>query len=143
MFLNTRALEVVAFKYSNKLDLCFMVLPEDIEDLIIDWLTGEISPEGENQLQEWVKTDHKHRDLYVQYCSVWYGTRIGEEKRTGMDEKWLTITRKHQKRRQKFILHWVASVATPTEVPLITTDTPGKGRPFSSMTLPLTTFSCT
>lgn len=111
MFLNTRALEVVAFKYSNKLDLCFMVLPEDIEDLIIDWLTGEISPEGENQLQEWVKTDHKHRDLYVQYCSVWYGTRIGEEKRTGMDEKWLTITRKHQKRRQKFILHWVASVA--------------------------------
>lgn len=88
-----------------------MVIPEEIEYLILDQLADELTSNGAAQLKDWIEADEQHKTLYLQYCSVWYGGAIGYRKREQGKGEWNIILQKHQRRRQRFIIRRAASIA--------------------------------
>lgn len=88
-----------------------MAVPEYIEDLIINKLAGEISPEEEKCLKDWLEADGEHRRVYAQYCAVWYGGRIGNRRYARKQEEWAGILDKHRQRKQRYLMRWLVSVA--------------------------------
>lgn len=88
-----------------------MVIPEEIEYLILDQLADELTSNGAVQLKDWIEADEQHKTLYLQYCSVWYGGVIGYRKREQGKGEWNIILQEHQRRRQRFIIRRAASIA--------------------------------
>lgn len=88
-----------------------MVIPEDIEELIVCKLAGEISPDGEKRIKEWLEAEEGHRQVYAQYCTIWYGGMIGNRRYTRKQDEWAAILDKHRQRKQRYLMLWLVSGA--------------------------------
>ena len=91
-----------------------MVIPEEIQDLIIDQLAGEITSEEQGQLKIWLENSDKNQVLYTQFCVDWYSGVVGG-KRKENDRIWYQIASAHSRRvRRRIILRVVAIAACCT-----------------------------
>lgn len=88
-----------------------MTIPSETEDLILARLSGELSPEGQKKLEEWIEASEANRKIYTEYCTLWYGGQIGKRKKEEGHRSWELICREHRKRRQRIMVRRVIAVA--------------------------------
>lgn len=90
-----------------------MRLPEDIHEIILARLTGDVAPEQEGRLQSWLDEDERNREEYREFCSSWYSGRWGS-KREGVSRSvgWDKVTRLGRRRERRRMLRWGAVAAS-------------------------------
>lgn len=89
----------------------FMELPEEIEDLVLGQLTGELSVEEGRQLEGWINQSEGNRRIYTEYCSWWYAGIAGQRKVNPEKTVWIDIVRKHKKRVHFRLGYWITGIA--------------------------------
>lgn len=83
-----------------------MRLPEDIHEIVLARLTGEIEPEQEVLLRLWLKESEQNRRAYREFCALWYSAGWGSrrdnvDRNTGWER--IVQVRRKQKRRRLFV----------------------------------------
>lgn len=53
-------------------------ISEEIKDLIISQLSGEIDTDGEETLQQWINSSHDHAEYYHKLREVWFSSAADE-----------------------------------------------------------------
>lgn len=90
---------------------------KDINDIITRYLDGNISPDEEEFLLEWLKADKKNRKLFMEFRDVWLFSRVPleEELVEQSFDKFAQRVRTNQVLPERKGLHpvlrWVASIA--------------------------------
>lgn len=90
---------------------------EDINDIIARYLDGNISPDEEEFLLEWLKADKKNRKLFMELRDIWLFSRVPLEKELVEQsfDKFAKRVRMNKVLPERKGLHpalrWVASIA--------------------------------
>ena len=56
-----------------------MRLPEEIYEIVLARLTGEIKPEQEVLFQLWLKESEQNHREYREFCALWYSARCKQK----------------------------------------------------------------
>ena len=83
-----------------------MRLPEDIHEIILARLAGEIKPEQDALLRQWLQESEQNRREYREFCALWYSARWGNRRENiNKNSGWERIVqvRRRQKRRRLFV----------------------------------------
>lgn len=89
-----------------------MRLPEEIHEIVLARLTGEIKPEHEVLLRLWLKESEQNRREYREFCALWYSARWENRRESvNSDTGWERIVqiRQRQKRRRLFVRASIAA----------------------------------
>ena len=89
-----------------------MRLPEEIYEIVLARLTGEIKPEQEVLFQLWLKESEQNHREYREFCALWYSARWGNQRENvNRNSGWKRIVqvRQKQKRRRLFVRISVAA----------------------------------
>ncbi|MEG2341255.1 MAG: DUF4974 domain-containing protein [Odoribacter sp.] len=89
-----------------------MEMQNDIEDLILGHLSGNLLPEEEGRLEGWLSESEEHRQTYVEYAATWNSSIIGYRRKMGFDEKdWQRVEKKYRSKRRQRMVYFSLSVA--------------------------------
>lgn len=89
-----------------------MVLPEKIEELILNGLADDILPEEKEYLKNWLSEAVENRNLYGDYCKLWYSGKLGEQRRCSRNEiLWIKIKQLHLRRKYLRVVYRMGMVA--------------------------------
>ena len=83
-----------------------MRLPEDIHEIILARLAGEIKPEQDALLRQWLQESEQNRREYREFCALWYSARWGNRRENiNKNSGWERIVqvRRRQKHRRLFV----------------------------------------
>lgn len=100
----------------------------DIQNLIVDYLTGQLEGEGAEQLTQWVQESDEHAAYFVRQKELWMGAGLGqrsmfdadaafrrfkhqvmERPGTPKSTQWLEASRRHTHE----IFQWAAAILIP------------------------------
>lgn len=73
----------------------------DILDLVTDYMTGEITPEAERQLLEWIEQSEDNRRLFVQWKDLWLGAIKPGNRRFDSNAAFQRFQQSHLSHEQK------------------------------------------
>ncbi|WP_018338910.1 FecR family protein [Butyricimonas synergistica] len=81
-----------------------MKLPEEIHELILAKLAGEIDSEEEARLHAWLEENERNQGAYQEFCSLWYAGKWGALRDSvNRDSGWEKVLRR---RRYKYRNMW-------------------------------------
>ncbi len=81
-----------------------MKLPEEIYELVLARLAGEIDAESRVRLQAWLDESERNRELYREFCSLWYAGRWGNLRDSvNRDRGWENVLLRRNRNRIRYI----------------------------------------
>ena len=81
-----------------------MKLPEEIYELVLARLAGEIDAESRVRLQAWLDESERNRELYREFCALWYAGRWGNLRGSvNRDKGWENVLLRRNRNRIRYI----------------------------------------